>query len=157
VNAQLIFPSGNRADYDTDGKYRGIVHFLTAGDSGSYSYAGEIGLQARSLNNPSVPGAPDGNEFLFGASAGRKFAVSDKWSLFLGPELFGETAFSSFYALQQTGVEGLLTTRLEQTSGERRVRFKIGVGHGIVQHFGAPEWRIVLGVEVSGERPSPQD
>lgn len=152
ASAQLIFPSGNRSDYDTDGTYRGILRFLAAGDSGPFSYAGQLGLQARSLNNLSVLGGPDGNEFLFGASGGRKFAVSNKWSLVLGPEVFGESAFNSFYALQQTGVEGLLTTRLEH-SDKRRVRLKVGIGHGIVQHFGAPEWRIIVGVEVSGETP----
>lgn len=151
ASAQLIFPSGNRSDYDTDGTYRGMFRLLAAGDSGRFSYAGQLGFQARSLNNPGVPGGPNGDEFLFGASAGRRFAVSGNWSLILGPEGFGETAFSSFYASQQTGVEGLLTTRLEQTSDRRRVRLKVGLGHGIVQHFGAPEWRIILGVEVSGE------
>jgi hypothetical protein len=154
VNAQLIFPSGNRADYDTDGKYRDIVRFLAAGDSGQFSYAGELGVQARSLNNPGVPGGPHGNEFLFGASGGRSVAVTDRWSLMIGPEIFGETAFNSFYALQQTGAEGLLTARLGQSKGARRVHVKVGVGHGIMQHFGAPEWRFVLGVEVSGERDS---
>ena len=154
VNAQLIFPSGTRADYDTDGTYRGIVRLLAAGDSGAFSYAGQVGMQARTLNNPAVPGGPNGDEFLYGLSGGRKFLVSDKWSLALGPEIFGETAFNSFYASQQTGVEGLFTTRFERTSGRRRVRLKIGLGHGIVQHFGAPEWQMVLGVEVSGQKPS---
>ena len=52
----------------------------------------------------------------------------------------------------QTGFEGLLTGRLERTGDRWRLRFRIGVGHGIVQHFGAPEWRILAGVELIGQR-----
>jgi hypothetical protein len=29
----------------------------------------------------------------------------------------------------------------------------MGIGHGIVEHFGASEWRILVGVELFGQRP----
>jgi hypothetical protein len=30
----------------------------------------------------------------------------------------------------------------------------LGVGHGLVQNFGAPEWRVLVGVELVGQRPA---
>src|ERR1019366_1214948 len=89
--------------------------------------------------------SPNGNELLFGASAGRKFSVRTGWALIVGPEFFGETAVRSS-SNGQTGFEGLLTGRLERTGDRPHLRFRMGVGHGIVQHFGAPEWRILAGV-----------
>ena len=54
----------------------------------------------------------------------------------------------------QTGFEGLLTGRLERTGDRPHLRFKLGIGHGIVQNFGAPEWRVLVGVELVGQRPA---
>ena len=72
-----------------------------------------------------------------------------KMVVVVGPELYGETAFRSFLGRTATGLEGLLTGRLEETGdhGPQR-RIKLGVGGGLNPHFGAPEWRFVLGVEV---------
>jgi hypothetical protein len=75
AGAQLIIPSGNRADYVTDARYRGMFRFLTAGDSGAFTYAGQLGVHVRPLNDAPVPGSPNGNEFLFGVSGGRRFIV----------------------------------------------------------------------------------
>src|ERR1700682_4786991 len=71
TGAQLILPSGNRADYITDARYRGMFRFLAAGDSGAFTYAGQLGVHVRPLNDAPVPGSPNGNEFLFGVSGGR--------------------------------------------------------------------------------------
>lgn len=50
---------------------------------------------------------------------------------------------------EATALEGLLTGRIEGT-GDRgpQLRFKLGGGGGINQHFGAPEERFVIAVEV---------
>jgi hypothetical protein len=152
AGAQLWFPSGPRADYTTDGTYREMFRLLAAGDAGKFSYAGQLGVQLRRVNYSVVPGFPDGNELLFGASAGRKFAARKNWALIVGPEFFGGTATRSFSS-QETDFEGLLTGRLERTGGGRHVRIKMGIGHALVQHFGAPEWRALLGVELFGNRP----
>jgi hypothetical protein len=46
-------------------------------------------------------------------------------------------------------LESLLSARVEGTAEEGpQVRVKLGAGPGVNQHFGAPEWRIVLGVEL---------
>jgi hypothetical protein len=150
VGAQLIFPSGERADYASDGTYRGMFRFLAAGDRGRISYAGQLGVHVRPLDDSPVPGSPNGSEFLFGASIGRWFSLQKGWNGMVGPEIYGETAFHSFFDKQRTGVEGLLTARLDRTGSP--FRFKLGLGRGLVQHFGAPEWRILFGVEVLGQR-----
>jgi hypothetical protein len=152
-SAQLVFPSGARSDYVSDGRYRGMFRFLAAGDAGRFTYAAQLGVHARTLDEPAIPGGPNGSEFLFGGSAGRKISARNGWSAVIGPEVFGETAFHSFFGTD-TGVEGLLTVRLERTdrSPGRNLRIKIGAGHGIVQRFGAPEWRVLAGVEFFGQR-----
>jgi hypothetical protein len=149
VGAQLIIPSGTRADYVTDGTFRGMVRLLAAGDAGHFSYAGQLGLHIRPVDDSSMPGGPNGNEFLFGLAAGRRFSVGTGWGVVIGPEVYGETALHSFFA-SATGVEGLVTGRLEGTGAGRRVRLKLGAGRGLDPHFGAPEWRIVFGVELFG-------
>lgn len=147
MGAQLIIPSGDRADYVTDRRYRGMFRFLAAGDAGRLSYAGQLGMHIRPVDQSAVPGSPNGNEFLFGMSAARRFPVRSGWAVAVGPEFCGETAVRSFFS-GQTGFEGLLTGRLEGTGDGPHTRIKMGIGHGLVQQFGAPEWRILFGVEL---------
>jgi len=146
VGAQFIVPSGDRADYVTDGTPRAMVRLLAAGDHGGFSYAGHVGVHARSLDEASVPGAPFGNELLFGIAAGRRFTIGSRWTSVVGPEVFGEAALRS--ATTTTGVEGLLTMRFEQVGANRGVRFKVGAGRGFDQHIGVPAWRMVVGAEL---------
>jgi hypothetical protein len=149
AGAQLIFPNGNRSDYVTDGKYRAMFRFLAAGNAGKFRYAGQLGVHVRTLNDASVPGSPNGSEFLYGIGAGRRFAGSNAWAVVAGPEIFGETAFRAFFS-GETGTEALLTGRFEHTGTGRNLRIKLGVGHALVQDFGAAQWRIVFGVEMFG-------
>jgi hypothetical protein len=151
AGAQLIIPSGSRADYVTDARYRAMFRFLAAGNAGAYSYAGQLGVHVRSLNDAPVPGSPDGSEFLYGISGGRRFTVPDGWTVVAGPEIYGETAFQSFFS-GETGTEALLTGRLEKTGTGRNLRVKLGVGHALEENFGVPQWRIVFGVEVFGHK-----
>ena len=151
AGAQLIFPSGNRADYVTDGRYRAMLRVLAAGDAGHFSYAGQFGLHVRPVEGGLPPGGPHGNELLFGAGGGRRFTVGNGWDAVVGPEFFGETAIHSNYS-GQTGFEGLLTGRLERAGDKPHLRFELGLGHGLVQSFGAPEWRVLVGVELVGQR-----
>src|ERR1019366_2872578 len=153
AGAQLIFPSGNRADYVTDGRYRAMFRLLAAGDVGRFSYAGQFGLHVRPVEGSLPPGGPNGNELLFGVRAGRRFTVRSGWDAVVGPEFYGETAIHSNFS-GQTGFEGLLTGWLERTANGRHLRFRAGAGHGLVHSFGAPEWRILVGVELYGQRPA---
>jgi hypothetical protein len=151
AGAQLIFPSGNRSDYVTDARYRGMFRFLAAGDAGAFRYAGQLGVHLRPLNDAPVPGSPNGSEFLYGISGGRRFAGPSGWAFIAGPEIFGETAFHAFFS-GETGTEALFTGRLEQTGTEHNLRIKLGVGHALQQNFGAAQWRIVYGVELFGHK-----
>ncbi len=152
LGAQLIVPSATpgdtRANYLTDGIVRAMFRALFAGDGGSYRYAAQLGVHVRPLNEWPIPGGPDGSELLFGAAIGKRFDVGPRWAFVVGPEVFGETAFVSFFGRTTTGVEGLLTGRFEGTGQGAQTRFKLGVGAGLDPQFGAPEWRIVLSVEL---------
>ena len=141
AGAQLIFPSGTRADYSTDDTYRAMGRLLVAGDLDRFSYAGHLGVHVRPLDDAATPGSPRGSELLFGAAAGWRAATS----VVIGPEIHGATAFRSFLSSDATALEGLLTARYEST-----VRFKAGIGAGLNPKFGAPQWRVVLGVELRG-------
>jgi hypothetical protein len=151
AGAQLIIPSGSRADYVTDARYRAMFRFLAAGDAGAFTYAGQLGVHVRPLNDAPAPGSPNGSEFLYGISGGRRFAGPSGWSMIAGPEIFGETAFHSFFS-GETGTEALLSGRLEHSGAGRNLRIKLGVGHALVQNFGAAQWRIVFGVELFGHK-----
>jgi hypothetical protein len=94
ASAQLIFPAGSRADYVSDGRYRAMLRFLAAGDAGRFSYAGQFGLHVRPVEGSLPYGGPNGNELLFGASAGRRLSVSGGWDAVVGPEFYGESAVS---------------------------------------------------------------
>jgi hypothetical protein len=151
AGAQLFFPNGNRADYDTDGTYRGMGRVLFAGDEGALSYAGQLGVHVRPLNDMPAPGSPRGSELLFGVAGGAKLPVgrSGSMAVIVGPELFGATAFRSLFGSTSTALEGLLTARLEGTGDNGvQLRVKLGAGAGINQQFGAPQWRVVCGIEV---------
>jgi hypothetical protein len=151
AGGQLIFPSGNRADYVTDNRYRAMFRFLAAGNVGKFRYAGQLGVHVRTLNDAPVPSSPNGSELLYGISGGRRFAGPRGWAVVAGPEIFGETAFHAFFS-GETGTEVLLTGRFENTGTARNLRIKLGVGHAVVQDFGAAQWRVVFGVEMFGHK-----
>jgi hypothetical protein len=159
VSGELFAPNGSRADYDSDGSFRGIVRALIAGDVAAYRYAGYLGVHVRPLDDASVPGSPRGSELVFGAAAGYTTRVAC-WQATLGPEVMGATAFDGFLGGTSTALEAMLSGRMDQlvTSG-RRIRLKLGIGVGLVADFGAPTFRVVAGVEMFGQaqkKPPPR-
>lgn len=148
LGAELITSSGNRAEYVTDGTFRGMFRALFAGDWGRFAYAGHLGLHFRRLDDSTVPGSPRGSEFMFGFGGGYRFPINPAWAWGVGSEIYGESAFRSLFGRDTTGVEGLLTGKLEGTGDVPQLRVKIGAGGGFAPHFGAPEWRVILGVEL---------
>jgi hypothetical protein len=167
AGAQLFVPNGNtcwvdttnayRCDYDTDGTYRAMGRVLFAGDVGAFTYAGQLGLHIRPRDDTPVPG-PRGSELLFGAAGGARIPVfgTGRTALVVGPEVYGATALRSLFGTTSTALEGLLTARLEGTADDGpQLRFKLGPGVGLDQHFGAPEWRAVVGIEVFDRVRSP--
>jgi hypothetical protein len=151
ASAQLLLPEGSRTYYDSDGTVRAMLRALVAGDIGPFAYAGQLGVHIRPLDDSPTPGSPQGSEMLFGVAGGARLPVdsSGALSLIVGPEIFGATAFRSFFGSGSTALEGLLSGRLEGTADDGpQFRIKLGAGAGIDQHFGAPEWRLVFAVEV---------
>ena len=142
AGVQLFVPSGDRADYLSDSTYRAVGRVLVAGDVGIVTYAAHVGVHVR----PRF----EGSELLFGAAAGLRLLARPRGvSLVLGPEVFGETALHSFFGRETTGVEALLSSRLEGPSTEHvRLRFKLGSGGGLHDHFGAPDFRVVTALEL---------
>jgi len=157
VGAQLFVPNlynDTRADYDTDGTYRAMGRVLFAGDVGALTYAGQLGVHVRPLDDSPAPGSPQGSEFLFGLAAGAKASVFPKTALVVGPEFYGASAFRSFLSAPGTSLEGLLSGRLETTPDVGpQVRVKLGVGAGLDQQLGTPEWRVALAIEVAAHAP----
>jgi hypothetical protein len=156
AGAQLYVPNGDRADYDTDGSLRAMVRALAAGDVGSFAYAAQLGVHIRPIDDSPAPGSPQGSELLFGAAAGMRLPLGvDRLTVIVvGPELYGETALRSFFGTTATGLEGLLTGRLEREPAKGpRWRLKLGGGGGLDPHFGAPAWRVVVGIEVFDHTP----
>jgi len=149
AGAQLYIPFGSRADYASDGTFRGTVRALVAGDAGLCSYAGHLGIHLRPLNDAATPDAPRGSELLFGVAAGPSVALGGTWKVTGGPELEGASTLSSLFGAGTTAVEGLLSARLEVVRADGLpIRIKLGAGAGLHHRFGAPEWRMVIGVEI---------
>ncbi|HEX7478987.1 MAG TPA: hypothetical protein VF331_14370 [Polyangiales bacterium] len=153
VGAQLIIPNGERVHYDTDHTYRAMARALVAGDLGMFTYAGQLGVHVRPLDDSPIPGSPRGSELLFGVAGGARLPLGTSRSaaLIVGPEIYGATAFRSLLGSNATALEGLLTGRIEGTADDGpQPRVKLGVGAGLNPHFGAAEWRVVLAVELFG-------
>jgi hypothetical protein len=75
-------------------------------------------------------------------------------TLIVGPELYGETAFRAFFGTTATGLEALLTGRLERRPARgAKWRVKLGGGGGLEPRFGAPAWRLVVGIEIFDHNP----
>ncbi len=149
AGAQLYVPNGNRSDYDTDDTYRAMIRALVAGDVDWFTYAGQLGVHVRPVDDTPTPGSPQGSELLFGVAGGVKVPLGNESRIVLGPEIYGETALRSFFGGPTTGVEALLTSRIEGTGEDgQQVRVKLGTGGGLDPQFGAPEWRFVVGLEV---------
>jgi OOP family OmpA-OmpF porin len=153
LSAQLYIPgpNSNQSEYVTDGAFHGMARVQFAGDVGRFTYAGQVGVHIRPLDESPVPESPEGSELVFGVAAGPRFLLGKTGAraLIVGPEIYGETAFRRFFGTDTTGVEGLLTGRLEGTADDgAQFRFKLGVGGGLDPHFGAPEFRAIFAIEL---------
>ena len=170
LGAQLYLPGGAmgslRENYLSDGppsqsfgSYDVQGRLLFAGDVGALHYAGHVGFHLRGLDDAPIPGSPRGNEALFGLAAGGTVPLCvGCGTLVLGPELFGVTALRAPMGTDTTSLEGILSARLDEPSTDSTtVRLRVGGGGGIHAHFGAPEWRAVLGIELVGRIADPPE
>ncbi len=148
AGAQLIIPNGGRDDYVTDSTVRGTFRLMAAGDFRWLTWAAHAGVHLRPLDEL-LPDGPRGPELLFAAAAGARFAVR-RLLIVVGPEFFGATAVRGSFADETTAFEGLLSGRIEGAGRVLHWRARLGVGAGLHARFGAPEWRLVAGVELFG-------
>ena len=157
LSAQLFVPHGERATYVTDATYRSVLRAQFAGRWGIINHAGFVGVHLRprddsdTIASPSL-GGPRGSEFVFGLAVAPQTAFGGNGALRagFGPELFGETAFKEAFGKYTTALEALLSAHLTHVNEHGAlVRIKLGAGPGIHPQFGAPTWRMVLGLEIS--------
>jgi len=150
MSLELLAPTAQRSEYLTDDTFRGMVRALGAGDAGRLSYATQVGVHVRPLDDGGVPGSARGSELLLGAAAGAQFALGSRgrWALILGPEIYAASALGSLFGSSTTALEGILSTRVEGTQRKgRQLRIRLGAGAGLKSEFGAPKARFVLAVE----------
>ena len=146
LGAQLYVPSGNRADYLTDGTVRATGRLQGAGRLGPFDWAGSVGIHVRPLDVGDVAGAPKGSEAVWAVALGVRREVG-RVELAVGPEFWGFTVLRD----GDSGVEGLLMGRVDvPVSAAMRARFKLAVGAGLLSAPGVPEWRSVLSLELVG-------
>ena len=96
---------------------------------------------------------------IFGVAAGARIPVGGggRYAVVVGPEVFGASAFRSFLGAAETELEGLLSGRFEGTAESgAQVRVKLGAGVGVAQGLGAPDWRLVVGVELFNRGRNPR-
>ena len=150
ASAIAYAPSGDRAGYATDGTWRGLLKLAAAGEAGRVTWAGHLGFHFRPLDDSPTPGSPRGSEVLFGAAVRAPVPVAGL-NLSVGPEVFGATALAASFSNEATALEALLGARLETVPfAGGSLRLKLGAGAALHQAFGAPEYRVVLGVELVG-------
>ncbi len=150
VGVQLFIPSGQRESYTSDETWRGLGRVLLAGDVRWFSWAANVGVHLRPLDDGSTPNTPRGSELLGGFALGARLPVAGH-ELLVGPEVSAVTALKAAVAPDATGLEVLLGARWEQTvTAQLAWRLKLAGGVGAHAAFGVPEWRVVLGVELLG-------
>jgi hypothetical protein len=151
ASAELFVPSGDRDDFVTDGTYRGVLASSFAGDVRWLSYAGQVGVHLRARDEAAIPGGPRGSELVFGLAAGAR-AVVGTTALVIGPELFGQTALREAFGGETTGLEALASMRVEDAVEDGlKLRTRLALGGGLDPNFGAPAFRMVVGVELFGQ------
>ncbi len=140
IGVQVWLPTGDRAQYSSDGDVRVRPRAMLAGTIGALVYAGQLNVTYRARSGD-LGGGALGSEIGFAASAGLS-AIDGK--LVVGPELYGTTVFDDAFAKRTTPVEGLLGAHYLDDAG---IRFGAGIGTGLTRGFGSPELRALLSLE----------
>lgn len=140
LGAQVWIPTGDRAQYSSDGEVRVRPRAMVAGDIGIFTYAVQANVAYRARSE-SVGSGSIGSEVGFTAAAGLRLANK---KLTVGPEVFGTTVLDDAFAKRTTPMEGILGAHYLAGGS---VRFGGGVGTGLTRGFGAPEVRGLLSIE----------
>jgi OOP family OmpA-OmpF porin len=137
VGVQAWAPTGEQAQWTSDGVLRVRPRLMLAGELGAFVWAAQLGAMARG-------GAR--SELTASAAAGLRLARD----VVVGPELIASTAFDDAFATTTTPVEALLGAHwlIDGTA-----RIGGGLGAGLTDGTGAPAWRAVFALEWSPEVP----
>ena len=148
VGAQGWIPTGDKANYTSDGEFRVAPRLLLAGEVGSFVWAAR-GSYIYRAHEGNYAGQPIGSEFGYAASAG--FRLGEKGEFVVGPEVFGSTVVQSgdssfkeaFQNVKTSPLEGILGAHY--TGGD--IRVGLGAGMGINRGYGSPEFRALGNLE----------
>lgn len=140
AGGQVWAPTGSQEAYTSDGDWRLQPRALAAGDIGMFTYSARLGLNYRGRQD-SFAGSSLGSELAFGAAAGLRLADH---KVTVGPEIRGTTVLDDAFATRATPLKGLLGAHY---SPIEQVRFGAGVGTGLTRGYGAPEARVLFGIE----------
>jgi OOP family OmpA-OmpF porin len=141
VGVQVFVPTGRTQAFSGDGGVRLWPRLAIAGDHDRFSWAGRVGVQFRPSDSCGCNLAP-GTE-VDGALAGG-WRPRDGW--LVGPELDWSHAISGGAGALHSGtpVELLLGAHYAATP---TWTFTAGLGRGLTDGAGAPEFRVVAGAQ----------
>jgi OOP family OmpA-OmpF porin len=149
--AEVIAPSGTRAQYTGDGKTRFLPRFQIAGVFRDLAWAARVGVLLRTGDDP-IAGQTRGDAFVFGASLGWR---PKQGRLVVGPEIYGSASLTEGSAAN-TPLEALLGAHYAFAEDWR---VGLGVGPGLTSAIGTPTLRAALSIEfvagAASERKKP--
>ncbi len=131
-------PTGDPAQYTSDGEIRLMPRAMIAGDVGLFTYAAQAGYIFHGRNE-SFAGSPIGNEVQVTVAAGVRAG-----NIVFGPELYGTTYTDQGFKTRTTPLEILLGAHAMVTPD---VRVGLGIGTGLTRGYGSPDVRALLGLE----------
>lgn len=138
----LNLPSGNTNDFFGDGSVSGGVKIIGERHFGKHEVMLNLGANARGKNNVTVSNTKlieVGSEMLWGAGWRWPFSVAHQW--FVQSDFWGKTDFSSAIT-SPTEWDAAIAKRFDKQPIEASLGFGLGLGSG----YGAPDYRIIMGV-----------
>jgi outer membrane protein OmpA-like peptidoglycan-associated protein len=148
IGARMHLPTGNRADYNSDGVVRLEPRAMASGDYKMLTYAARIGFQWRNPDgNHDFAGGKIGSELNFSAAIGAR--VLDK-RFVIGPEIFGSTVVTesgAAFSRRSTPLELMLGAHYTLPTKSGDIRFGMGFGTGLTRGFGSPLLRYLFDIE----------
>lgn len=134
-------PTGDQPSYLSDGTFLRISpRFQIAGIAGPFNYAVRVGVNIR--DEKDFADSTIGTELSYGGSFGFTFA---RRKILIGPEIYGATTVANSQVWKQR------TSPTEALLGAHGMfgafRGGAGIGVGLTDSFGTPDYRFVLGLE----------
>lgn len=147
---QVFLPTGERSSFTGNGTVKVVPRLVAAGEISQFVYSAQAGLGLSPRREGWVNPSP-GQSLGFVLAAG----VRPIERLVIGPELWGETILSDSRFLKRTSTPLELLLGAHYAAGE--FNLGAGAGAGLTRGYGAPQVRVVLGVEYAPavDEPAP--